>query len=102
MWGFFDIKGKQITDFVYTGVGCTTSKVSSSYPLLAIPSYNIVVVEKNKMFNLMRINGEDIINGYVLDSAYVRTDTENGENTYFMTYNGKTTNIEEWLVQIGE
>ena len=102
LWAFFDKEGKQLTQFTFTGLGCTNAKVASSYPLLVIPSYKIVVVEKNKMYNLIRTDGKEIINGYVLNSTYMKTDTENGVNSYFMTYNGETRNIEEWLASVGE
>lgn len=102
MWGFFNIKGEQVVEPQYTGLGCTSSRVSTSYPVLVIPSYNVVIVEKNKYYNLMRKNGKDILDVYSIDSVYMKTNAATGENTYEMTYNGKTANVEEVLQQLGE
>ena len=102
LWGFFNLKGEQITEFEYTGLGCTISKVASSYPLLVVPSYKLIVVEKNKFYNLIKTDGSEIINGYVLDSAYMRTNTETGENKFYMTFNGNTLDIEEKMLELGE
>ena len=97
LWGFFSTEGEKITDFVYTGLGCTTAKANNSYPAIVIPSYKVVVVEKDKYFNLMMSNGHELINSFVLDSVYLITNTATGENTFYMTYNGQTKNIEEEL-----
>ena len=101
MWGFFDITGKKIKDFEYTSLGCTTSKVSNSYPVLVIPSYKMVVVAKGNLYNLMRMDGSEFIdNNFVFDSIYMRSNSSTGENTFFMTYNGETRNIEEYLARV--
>lgn len=110
LWAFFDLEGNQVTEFEFTGIGCTTSKVSNSYPVLVIPSYEMIVVEKNKYFNLLRTKdsnsgakaGTVITSGYVIDSVYMRTNTATGENKFYMTYNGNTKDIEERLAEIGE
>ena len=72
------------------------------YPLLVVPSYKLIVVEKNKFYNLIKTDGSEIINGYVLDSAYMRTNTETGENKFYMTFNGNTLDIEEKMLELGE
>lgn len=101
LWGFFNLKGEKITDFKYTGLGCTTTKVSNSYPLLVIPSYEIIVVQKDKNYNLMRVNGKEIINGYLLENVYMKTNAATGENTFYMTYGDKTEDIEKRLESLG-
>ena len=45
----------------------------------------------------MMSNGHELINSFVLDSVYLITNTATGENTFYMTYNGQTKNIEEEL-----
>ena len=97
MWAFFDIEGNQVTEFEYTSIGCSTSKVANSYPVLVIPSYEIIIVQKDKYYNLMRINGEEIIQGYVLDSVYMKRDASTGKTNFYMTYNGNTEDVEERL-----
>lgn len=101
LWGFFNLEGEQIADFKYTDLGCTSSKVTNSHPVLVIPSYNIVVVRDGEYYNLMRTNGKEIIPPNVLDSVYMRSNTATGENTFYMTYNGLTEDIEKRLSEIG-
>ena len=55
----------------------------------------IIVVEKDKMYNLMDAKGTLRINGFVLNSVYLTYDATSGKNSYFMTYGGNTNNIEE-------
>lgn len=100
LWALFNIEGEQITDFEFAKLGCTTSKESNSYPLLVVPSYKIIVVGNEKNFyNLITTSGQMMIPSFVLDSVYMRTDVETGENTFFMTFNGQTQNIEERLAE---
>lgn len=101
LWAFFDIKGKQITEFEYTDIGCTSSETTNSYPVLIIPSYDVIVVKKDKFYNLIRKNGSEIINGYVLDSVYMKRNTATGKTNFYMTYNGQTEDIEERLSNLG-
>ena len=101
LWALFNIKGDQITEFEYNGLGCSSSKVANTYPVLVIPSYKIIIVNKNNLYNLMKVDGEEIIDGYVLDSIYMKTDITTGKNTYYMTANGRTENLEERLQQLG-
>lgn len=102
LWGFFNLKGEKITDFKYTNIGCTSSKIASSYPVIVIPSYKVIIVEKDKYYNLMYTNGTEIINGYVLDSVYMNSDISTGQNTFTMSYNGKTNDVEEFLAKIDQ
>ena len=102
LWAFFNIKGEKITDFKYTGIGCTASNVSNSYPALVIPSYKIIVVQIDKYFDLVTIDGKELIPENVLNSVYLKTNSETAENQFFMTYSNdtKVINIEEWLLSI--
>ena len=101
LWGFFNLEGQKIVDFQYTGIGCSSAKVSNAYPVLIIPSYKIIVVEKDNFYNLIRTNGKEILPSNVVDSLYLRKNASTGENTYFMTYNGTVDNIEERLSKLG-
>jgi len=103
LWGFFKIDGQQITDFKYTGIGCTESKVSNSYPALVIPSYKTIVVKKDKFYNLVTTDGEQLVPDNILNTVYIKTDTTTEQNQFFMSYNNneKVINIEEWLKETG-
>ena len=84
LWGFFNIKGEKIVDFKYTNVGCKSLPISNSYPAVVIPSHKIIVVEKDKNYNLITMQGEELINGYILDSVYLKVNITTGiiENEY--------------------
>lgn len=103
LWGIFNVKGEKIKDFEFEKVGCDQTKESNLYPAVVIPSYKILVVGKDKHYNLITSSGEELIPSYILDSVYMKTNTETGENNFYMTYNEneKTINVEEWLTSIG-
>ena len=105
LWGLFNIKGEKVTEFEFTEIGCSSSKEADTYPAAVIPSYKIIVVGKDKHYNLVSSSGETLItSSYILDSVYIKYDAETGENKFYMTYNNneKTINIEEWLAKIGK
>ena len=97
LWGFFDIQGKQITEIKYSGVGCSSSKITNTYPVLVVPSHKIIVVEQNKLYNFIGLAGNERIRTFVIDSVYLNTDAATGENSYYITYNGNTKNIDDVL-----
>lgn len=97
LWALFDTTGKPITEFKYTSLGCSHSKISNSYPALLIEDKEIIVVQKDKVYNLLSKQGEELIPNDVVDSIYLKTDILTGKNQFYMTYNGKTADIEEWL-----
>ena len=103
LWGFFDIKGEKIREFEFTGVGCSSVQSSSAYPAVVMPSYKVVVVQKDKKYNIITTTGEDLIPSYILDSVFIKTNTETGENKFYMTYNNNsnTKSVEEYLASIG-
>ena len=97
LWGFFDLEGNQVTEFKFTGVGCTSSKITNAYPVVVVPSHRLIVVEKDKFYNFIDLRGNEKITTYVVDSVYLRTDASTGENTYYMTYNGYTRTVDDVL-----
>ena len=106
LWGMFDIKGQLVKDFIFTGIGCSSSnlsKIANSYPAVVIPSYQVIIVEKDKHYNIITTSGEELIPTYVLETIYLKTNTETGENTFYMAYNNneKVMSVEEWLASTG-
>lgn len=106
LWGIFDVKGNMIKDFEFSGIGCTEVndvQASNVYPAVAIPSYKVLIVEKNKHYNLMTAAGEELIPSYVLETVYMKKNSETGENTFYMAYNNneKVMSVEEWLASTG-
>lgn len=103
LWGIFNVKGEKIREFEFSEIGCNSVQENNSFPAVIIPSYKIIVVEKDKHYNLMTLSGEELIPSYILDSVYMKSNTETGENRFYMTYNGndKVVSVEEWLTSIG-
>ena len=106
LWGMFDIKGQLVKDFIFTGIGCGSSnlsKIANAYPAVVIPSYQVIIVEKDKHYNIITTSGEELIPTYVLETIYLKTNTETGENTFYMAYNNneKVMSVEEWLASTG-
>lgn len=104
LWGFFNIKGEKITDFKYTGVGCKSLNTTNSYPTVIIPSYRVIVVEIDKKYNLINLKGEELIPGYIVNSIYIKSNTETAQNQFFMTNdnNDKIIDVEEYIKKITE
>ena len=104
LWAIFNKKGEKIRDFEFSNIGSGTSSSTQSannYPAIVIPSYKIIIVEKNKHYNLMTTTGEELVPSYVLENVYIKNNTETGENNYYMTYNNKVMSVEEWLASTG-
>ena len=103
LWAFYNINGEKITDFKYQSIGCDTTPVNNTYSTLVIPNYKTIVVKNDKYYNLVTVQGEELIPGNIVDSVYLKIDPTTGQNKYFMTSNGytKVLNIEEWLASTG-
>ena len=103
LWGIYNIKGEKITELKYSGIGCSTSPIGNTYPVLVIPNHRIIVVQKDRSYNLVTFEGEELISGTEIGVVYLKQNTATGENQYFMTFgnNDKVMNIEEWLTSIG-
>ena len=104
LWAIFNKKGEKIRNFEFSNIGSGASSSTQSannYPAIVIPSYKIIIVEKDKHYNLMTTNGEELVPSYVLENVYIKNNTETGENNYYMTYNNKVMSVEEWLASTG-
>lgn len=103
-WAIFNKKGEKIRDFEFSNIGSSASSSTQSannYPAIVIPSYKIIIVEKDKHYNLMTTTGEELVPSYVLENVYIKNNTETGENNYYMSYNNKVMSVEEWLASTG-
>lgn len=100
-WGFFDLNGKKVTDFLYEEIGCKAGNANNVYSLLEILNYNIIVVGKNDKYSFMDITGNDKIlpYGFVFDEIFMRISS--GEISYCMKYNKKDWNVIEYLNRQG-
>ena len=77
---------------------------SNTYPVVEIPSLNLIVVKTDKTsYNLINRKGTIRI-GAPLNTVYLKTDASTGKNTYYMTYGGTsdiTRDIEEFFASMG-
>ena len=97
-WGAFDKNGKVILDFEYDSFGYIASSNKDAINLLLIPNYNIMVVCQNKKYALINSSGNTIIQP-ILDDVYMTVNS--GKKYYYMNFNDKKINIEEFLDQQG-
>ena len=99
-WGFFDITGRQITDFEFSNIGYITSnnKAGSGYSLVTVPDYNVIVVGKDKKYTVITTSGEKIW-GFVFDSIYLQI--YGGQTSYILEYDSKTYDLLEQLDGMG-
>ena len=112
-YGFFDIKGNQIVDLKYTGVGCyakTAVKTNNreeeeeafkktTSNLLEIDDYELIVVENNERYGLINTQGKEIIKTMAVD---MYSTVSAGIKSYYMVYGNNTINLEKDIFeQIG-
>lgn len=98
LWGFFDKTGKQVVDFKYENFGYIASSSKDAMNLLVVPEYNVLVACRDKKYALVNAAGEERIPA-ILDDAYMTVSS--GEKHYYMTYNDKRYDIEDYLDEFG-
>ena len=84
-WALFDTNGVALTDFVYSGMGCTSSSGNS---LIVIPDYNVIVVAKDKKYILITNDGKEVWGGRTFEQAYLQY--QNGIPSYYIVTNNRT------------
>ena len=97
-WGAFDKNGKVILNFEYDSFGYIASSNKDAINLLLIPNYNMMVICQNKKYALVNSSGKTIIQP-ILDDVYMTINS--GKKYYYMNFNDKKINIEEFLDQQG-
>ena len=100
-WGFFDTKGKKITNgFLYKNIGCSKVKNGSNvYGLLQIPEYNVIVVgDETDHYTFMNKSGNDKMLPFLFTEIYIKVTT--GKESYLMTYKNKDYDIFKYLKQV--
>ena len=97
-WGAFDKNGKVILNFEYDSFGYIASSNKDAINLLLIPNYNMMVVCQNKKYALVNSSGKTIIQP-ILDDVYMTINS--GKKYYYMNFNDKKIDIEEFLDQQG-
>lgn len=98
LWGFFDKTGKQLVDFKYESFGYIASNNRDAMNLLVIPEYNMIVAKRDGKYALVNSEGEEKVPN-ILDDAYMTISS--GVTYYYMTYNDKRYDIEDYLDAVG-
>lgn len=97
-WGIFDKTGKQLLDFEYDTLGYTASSNKDALNLLVVPDYNMLVVGRDKKYALINSSGEVKV-PLILDDAYMTINS--GVKHYYMNFNDKRYDIEQYLDDVG-
>lgn len=98
-WGFYNIKGKQITDFKYDQIGYKMSNSNNRYSLLEITNYGVIVIGQGDKYTFMDEKGDDTILPLVFDQIYIQVSS--GEKYYVMTKGEKRYDALKILVKQG-
>ncbi|MBR3255914.1 MAG: WG repeat-containing protein [Clostridia bacterium] len=98
LWALYDKEGNKLTDFVYSGFGCTSSKARNSSSLLIIPDYTVMIGNKNKKYVLINEKGQELLNGMEFDEAYLVEEYD--QTNYFVVKDDKTYNAIELLEEL--
>lgn len=98
LWGAFDKNGNKVLEFEYDSFGYIASSSKNAINLLMIPEYNVLVAAKEKKYTLINSSGEELCIP-ILDDVYMTINS--GKTYYYMNYNNKTANVEDFLDELG-
>ena len=95
-WGLLDINGNTILPVEYDELGCKSnaSKNTQANSLLLVPEYEAIVVSQNKGFGLYNSSGRKLIDTLCTDMYGINS---SGKNKYYLTYQGNTMDIINYL-----
>ena len=98
-WGLLDLNGNTIASLEFDGLGClsNSSKNNQANSLVVIPEYEAIVVCKDKLYGLYNSSGKELISPLVTDMYVINN---SGENQYYLTYQGNTMNVIEYLQNV--
>lgn len=98
-WGLLDLNGNTIASLEFDGLGClsNSSKNNQANSLVVIPEYEAIVVCKDKLYGLYNSSGKELILPLVTDMYVINN---SGENQYYLTYQGNTMNVIEYLQNV--
>lgn len=98
-WGLLDLNGNTIASLEFDSLGClsNSSKNNQANSLIIIPEYEAIVVCKDKLYGLYNSSGKELILPLVTDMYVINN---SGENQYYLTYQGNTMNVIEYLQNV--
>jgi len=110
-WGLYDIRGNQLTELMYDGIGCPlpSNEITEGRPntsgVIVIPEMNGIVVQLNKQsedaevkqYGIVDTNGKQII---AIEASYIYSSVSNGTKTYYYAdATGRGIDIVDWYKQ---
>lgn len=95
-WGMYNANGQEILKLEYDEIGCTEKYKSIADSVVVIPKYELIVAKKNNAYGLVDGTGKTKIQ-FMLKSVYSVLSA--GVNKYYMVYEGREINIEDYLEQ---
>lgn len=98
-WGFYNINGKQITEFKYDNIGYKIGNSNNVYSLLEVTNYDVIVVGQKDKYTFMDSSGDDTMLPLVFDKIYM--EISSGQISYVMTINDKKYDVLKNLVKQG-
>lgn len=98
-WGFYTIKGKQVTDFKYDEIGYKMGNSNNRYSLLEVTNYGVIVVGEGNKYTFMDVKGDDTILPLVFDQIYIQISS--GKTYYVMAIGDKKYDVLKNLVNQG-
>ncbi len=98
-WGLLDLNGNTIASLEFDSLGClsNSSKNNQANSLVVIPEYEAIVVRKDGLYGLYNSSGKELILPLVTDMYVINN---SGENQYYLTYQGNTMNVIEYLKNV--
>ena len=98
-WGFYNTKGKQITEFKYDSIGYRMGNGNNRYSLLEVTGFDVIVVGEGSKYTFMDRSGDDTMLPLVFDEIYM--EVSSGQISYIMTMNNKKYDVLKNLVKKG-
>lgn len=83
-WALFNIKGEKITEFIYDGFGCTPKGNSTTFGVLEIQDYKLLVGKQGEKYDLLTTSGTGLFKGFILDSVYITVNS--GVENYYIAF----------------
>ena len=83
-WALFNIKGEKVTDFIYDGFGSNPKGNSTTYGVLEVQDYKLLIGKQGEKYDLITTTGTGLFKGFILDSVYITVNA--GVENYYIAF----------------
>ena len=97
-WALFNIKGENLTDFIYDEFG-SQAKNSNTFGVLQIQDYNLIVARQGNKYDLITKEGKGLFSNFILDSVYIQK--ASGKTNYYILYGEQQIELIKFLQDNG-